>query len=98
MELISTIFLQQIDVCTLHSFDTICTFTYIFNGGCKRRGNLAKLRGIYQIMKEKFYDKGVIRLPWEYLKMNVLVSKNHYNIVLNMVIYTLFIPKAKLQI
>ena len=25
--------------------------------------NLAKLRGIYQIMKEKFYDKSLIHLP-----------------------------------
>ena len=47
----------MIDVCILHSFATICIFTYIFNRGCRRPGYLVKPYDIYQIVKEKIMIK-----------------------------------------
>ena len=47
----------------LLQFAFLHTFSVERVKGREALQNLAKLRGIYQIMKEKFYDKSVIHLP-----------------------------------
>lgn len=51
----------------LLQFAFLHTFSVERVKGREALQNLAKLRGIYQIMKEKFYDKSVIHLPRQYL-------------------------------
>jgi hypothetical protein len=50
----------------LLQFAFLHTFSVERVKGREALQNLAKLRGIYQIMKEKFYDKSVIHLPRQY--------------------------------
>lgn len=52
----------------LLQFAFLHTFSVERVKGREALQNLAKLRGIYQIMKEKFYDKSVIHLPRHSLK------------------------------
>ena len=52
----------------LLQFAFLHTFSVERVKGREALQNLAKLRGIYQIMKEKFYDKSVIHLPRQHLK------------------------------
>ena len=47
----------------LLQFAFLHTFSVDRVKGRETLQNLAKLRGIYQIMKEKFYDKSTFHLP-----------------------------------